>query len=137
MNKTVPTKDNVSAFIKTLGDPKVISETQKLIEVFEKVTKTKPVLWGKMIGFGSYHYVYDSGREGDMFAAGFAVRKNAFTVYSMGSSNSDLLEKLGKHKLSGSCLHIKNLSDIDLQILGKLITAGIKELKSKYKVTLK
>jgi len=96
----------------------------------------KPVMWGNMIGFGSYHYKYDSGREGDMFATGFAIRKSGPTIYIMPGYEdyADMLKNIGPHKLGKSCLYVKNLEKIDLKVLQKLIKAGLKDLQKKYPV---
>jgi hypothetical protein len=137
-NKTVPTKVSVRDFLES-GDFSV--EDQKaaktLVALFEKVTKKKCVMWGKIFGFGQYHYKSVS-REGEWMATGFALRKNAITVYIMCglSLQKDLLKALGKHKLSGgSCLYIHKLADVDLSILEKIIKHGFQELRKKNHIT--
>ena len=96
-------------------------------------------MWGNIFGFGQYHYKYDSGREGDFLATGFAMRKSGPTIYIMPGYNdySELLEKLGPHKLGKSCLYLKNLEGIHIPTLKKLIKAGLKDLKKAHTVTLK
>ncbi len=132
-NKTVPTKISVTAFLKTFS-PQERKDAQVLVALFEKVTKKKCVLWGKIFGFGSYHYVYDSGREGDYLATGFALRKNAITIYSMVgyAEYAHILKKVGPHSVKGSCLQLKNLDAVHMKALSELITASLKDLHKKY-----
>lgn len=129
-------KQTAVAFIKTLS----IAEQQQakvLLRLFKEVTGMKPVMWGNIIGFGSYHYKYDSGREGDFFATGFAIRKSGPVLYIMPGYNDygELLQKLGSYKLGKSCLYIKNLDAVDFSVLQKLIKAGLKDLHKKYPVS--
>lgn len=135
-NKTIPTKQSVTAYVQSLPvDEQTVAK--QLLKTFTAATKMKPVLWGTMIGFGSYHYTYQSGREGDMFATGFALRKSGPTIYIMPgyTDYSAILKDLGPHKLGKSCLYIKNIEDIDLAVLQKLIRVGLKDLAKKYPVT--
>jgi len=135
-NKTQPTKISTSTYIKSLSDEVSKKEAEELIDIFEDITGMKPVMWGKIVGFGSYHYKYDSGREGDFLATGFAIRKSGPTIYILPGYNdySKLMEKLGPHKLGKSCLYLKSLSDIDIKILKKIIKEGLKDLNKKYSV---
>ena len=92
-------------------------------------------MWGpSIVGFGNYHYKYESGREGDFFISGFSPRKQNLTIYIMAgfSRYSELMEKLGKYKTGRSCLYIKDLDDIDLKILQKLITESVRYMKKKH-----
>ena len=90
-------------------------------------------MWGpSIIGFGNHHYRYESGREGDMPLSCFSPRSSATVVYNMGSANKVLLRKLGKHALSGSCLHIKKLSDVDLEVLKTLIAESLAHMRTKH-----
>lgn len=136
-NKTVPTKVSVTSFLESDNfSAEEKKDAKTLVKLFEKITKKKCVMWGKIFGFGTYHYVGKSS-EGEWMATGFALRKNAITLYVvMGIENySTLLKKLGKHKLSGgSCLYIKSLEDIDMDVLEQLIKAGFSDLEKKYKV---
>jgi len=135
-NKTIPTKLTISEYLKSLSaeDQK---KAKELIKVFRKSTNMKPVIWGNMVGFGSYHYKYDSGREGDMFATGFAMRKSGPTIYIMPGYEdyTKILKKIGPHKLGKSCLYLKNLDDVDYNALEKLIKTGLKDLSKEYPVT--
>jgi hypothetical protein len=95
------------------------------------VSRQRPKMWGtSIIGFGSYHYRYDSGREGDMPLICFSPRKSANVVYNMGSAEKSLLEKLGKHALSGGCLHIAKLSDVDPKVLKTLIAQSFAKARA-------
>lgn len=132
---TKATKLTPASYIKTL-EGKSQKEARVLLKTFKEVTGSKPVMWGSMIGFGSYHYKYPTGREGDSFASGFATRKSGPTIYIMpGYQNySALLKKIGPHKLGKCCLYFKNLDDVDLVLLSKLIKAGVRDLNKIYPV---
>jgi len=136
-NKTKPTKLTPTAYIKTL-DIAQQKEAKILLALFQEVTKTKGVMWGNIFGFGSYHYKYPSGREGDFLATGFAMRKSGPTIYIMPGYQdyADLMKKLGPHKLGKSCLYLKNLDDIHLPTIKKLIRAGLKDLKKQYPIQM-
>lgn len=95
----------------------------------KKVTKAQPRMWGTgIVGFGDYHYKYESGREADWFVTGFAPRKQDLTLYVMGgfAPHTALLGRLGKHKTGRGCLYLKRLADIDVGVLEKLVAAGVK-----------
>ena len=131
INKTQPTDISPEDFIKSYSNAAVITDCLKLLDIFSKLTGYEGVLWTNKIGFGKYHYKSKSS-EGDWFLAGFTPRKAGLTIYTMGGYEkmTDLLEKLGKHKISaGSCLHIKKLDDVDLSVLEQIITAGVKYMK--------
>lgn len=131
--KTTPNEQSVESFL----DKKVASETVRddcytLIKMMKKITKSEPKMWGStIIGFGKYHYKYESGHEGYSCLTGFSPRKPAITVYAMGY-NPDLLKKLGKHKASKGCLYIKKLEDVDVKILERLIRESVESVKEKY-----
>lgn len=134
-NKTQPTQQTPASYLTSLSASEQ-KQAKKLLNIFKEATGMKPVMWGNMIGFGSYHYKYDSGREGDMFATGFAIRKSGPTIYIMPGYEdyADMLKNIGPHKLGKSCLYVKNLEKIDLKVLQKLIKAGLKDLQKKYPV---
>lgn len=137
-NKTKATKKSVDSYLKTLSKTEQ-AEAKQLIDIFISITKAEPTMWGSsIIGFGSYHYTYNSGREGDYLATGFSMRKSGPTIYIMPGYNdySRILEKLGPHKLGKSCLYLKSLEDIHLPNLKKLIRAGLADLKKIYSVTI-
>src|SRR5271165_7541952 len=116
-NKTKASAASVEAFIDSLPEARR-ADVRALVKLMQSVSRQKPAIWGpSIIGFGSYHYRYDSGREGDMPLVCFSPRKSGNVVYNMGSADKALLNKLGKHTLSGSCLHIKKLSDVDPAVL--------------------
>lgn len=133
--KTTPTEQSVEKFLKGISDPKRQQDCFTLLAMMKEITCSAPKMWGSsIVGFGSYHYRYESGREGDWFLTGFSPRKHNLTIYLMsGFEKQDaLLKKLGKHKTSVSCLYINRLEDIDISILKKLITDSIKLMQQKY-----
>jgi hypothetical protein len=130
-NKTKATEANVESFIHSLPDHRR-SDVSTLVKLMQSVSRQKPKLWGtSIIGFGSYHYRYDSGREGEMPLICFSPRKSANVIYNMGSAEKSLLEKLGKHALSGSCLHIHKLSDVDPKVLKTLVTQSLAKARAQ------
>ncbi|MCR9130017.1 MAG: DUF1801 domain-containing protein [Alphaproteobacteria bacterium] len=136
-NKTKPTEVAVEDFLAAVEPERKREEARELDALFRKVTGFNPVMWGpSMIGYGSYHYVYDSGREGDMFATGFSPRKAQHSIYILPgyADYAPVLERLGKHSKGKSCLYVKKLADIDLQVLAELIETGLKDLSAKWPV---
>lgn len=133
--KTKPTKISVKKFIDSVEDEQKRKDSYELIDMMKKITKSEPKMWGpSIVGFGSYHYKYDSGHEGDICLTGFSPRKAAFSIYAMcGRGYEEYLDKLGKFKQgNGGCIYIKKLSDIDLKALKALITASVKDTKKKW-----
>ncbi|MFK7760007.1 MAG: DUF1801 domain-containing protein [Phycisphaerales bacterium] len=131
-NKTVATKESASSFLKSVPD-KYKEDCETLTEMMSSITKAPPVMWGaSIVGFGEYHYVYDSGREGDFMLTGFSPRASAISVYIMSGFEHypELLEKLGKYKLGKSCLYIKKLEDIHMPTLKKLIRESVKRTQA-------
>src|SRR5580698_5088131 len=119
-NKTKPTNGSVPAFIAALADDTRRADAKALVTLMQKATGLKPKLWGPaIIGFGSYHYTYDSGREGDMPLVCFSPRKAATVLYIMTefAGAETLLKKLGKHTKSKACLYVKKLTDVDAAVL--------------------
>lgn len=134
-NKTVATTESASEFLKSIPD-KYHEDCQVLTELMSSITKAPPVMWGPtIVGFGQYHYVYDSGREGDFMLTGFSPRASAISVYIMSGFEHypELLEKLGKYKHGKSCLYIKKLEDIHIPTLKKLIRESVKRTKANNK----
>lgn len=132
-NKTKPTKMSVAAFIDAVPDESKRADAKALVKLMQRVAGGKPTMWGpSIIGFGSYHYRHDSGREGDMPLVGFSPRKAATVLYiSMGFSGSEaLLAKLGKYTGKG-CLYIKKLGDIDEEILEALIVKSVAAIRAR------
>ncbi len=133
-NKTKPTKGSVTAFLNKIKDQQVRNDCFAILEMMQKVSKYEPVMWGTaIIGFGMYHYVYESGREGDSVLIGFSPRKQNITIYLMGglSKVENELSKLGKYKTGGGCLYIKSLNDVDLKVLDKILAKAFREAKLK------
>jgi hypothetical protein len=134
-NKTNETSVSVQYFINTLTDETKRKDCMSLIEILKNQSGLEPKMWGpSIVGFGSYHYVYESGREGDAPLVGFSPRAAAIALYLSGSfeHRGELLEKLGKHKADKGCIHIKKLADINIEILGKMIANHIKHIKEIY-----
>jgi len=128
-NKTKPTKVSVSAYIAAGADEGRRADAKALVALMQKVSGEKAAMWGpSIIGFGTHHYVHDSGREGDMPIVAFSPRKPATVLYALsGAPGADaLLAKLGTFKMGKGCIYIKSLADIDLKVLEKLVTAAVK-----------
>lgn len=127
--KTKVNNASVANFLNAIEDEQVRQDSWAIVEIMESATKAKPKMWGsKIVGFGSYHYAYASGREGDWMLTGFSPRKQNITLYLMGGfeQHGELLAKLGKHTTAKSCLYIKRLSDIHVPTLKKLVQASVK-----------
>jgi hypothetical protein len=126
--KTKPSELGVAQFLAAVPDPRRRAEAAAIDALHRRVTGHEPKLWGpSIVGYGSYHYKYESGREGTMCRAGFSPRKAAMTVYLMGNycnrqAEADaLFARLGKHSTGKSCLYIKKLADVDLAVLERLV----------------
>jgi hypothetical protein len=133
-NKTKPTKLSVAAFIDTLTDPIRRADAKAIVKLMQSATGEKPKMWGpSIIGFGSYHYKYESGREGDMPLIGFSPRKAANVLYGLhASSDSEaLLAKLGKHTTGKGCVYIKKLADVDQQVLGAMAAKSVAAMRAR------
>lgn len=129
--KTKATRASVSAFLETIPDANRRRDCKALVRMMKKATKARPKMWGaSIVGFGDVHYRYASGREIDWFRAGFSPRKDALTLYLTSGAGwrnqADLMAKLGKHKTGKGCLYIKQLSDIDVKVLERLIGRSVK-----------
>ncbi|HEY2726463.1 MAG TPA: DUF1801 domain-containing protein [Parafilimonas sp.] len=125
--KTKKTEDSVNNFLNTIEDETKRRDCIAIIEMMNQVISLPPKMWGtSIIGFGSYHYKYESGHEGDMCLIGFSPRKQNIAMYGLGVAdrNKELLEKLGKHKTGKGCLYINKLSDINVDVLKKIIKAS-------------
>jgi hypothetical protein len=127
-NRTKPTTASVTAYIDALTDPIRRSDAKELIQLMRRVSGEKPKLWGpSIVGFGQYHYRYESGREGDMPLVGFSPRKAALVLYGLlGHDDSKaLLAKLGNHTTGKGCLYIKKLADVESKVLERLIKNAV------------
>lgn len=137
--KTKLNDASVEKFLNSVKDEKQREDSFVILDIMTKITKQPPKMWGpSIIGFGSYHYKYESGHEGDMCLTGFSPRKQNLTLYILPGfeKNKDLMEKLGKYKTGKSCLYIKKLEDVDMKVLKELIKRGLaqtKEMAKKYK----
>jgi hypothetical protein len=134
-NKTKPSKVSVSSFLAKIKNAERRADCDTLVKLMSKITGQKPVMWGpSIVGFDSYHYKYDSGREGDMCIVGFGSGSAHLSIYVVAGFKGaeTILEKLGKHKHSVSCLYVKRLSDIDLQQLEKLLVKSVAEIRKRY-----
>jgi hypothetical protein len=133
-NKTQPTEASVAAFLAAIPDEQRRQDCQTLVALMSQAAGAEPRLWGSnIIGFGQYHYVYDSGREGDMMLIGFSPRKPALTLYVGAGSDEQqaLWANLGKFKTGKGCLYIKKLEDVHLPTLKKIIAQSVKQAKQK------
>lgn len=134
-NKTTENNLSVQDFIETVTDPIKKADSYMLVQIMEETTGLKAKMWGTaIIGFGSYHYRYESGREGDAPMVAFSPRVNAIALY-IGASptvRAALLAKFGKHKTSKSCIYFKKLSDIDIDTLKEMISISLQYVKQKY-----
>ena len=133
-NKTRPTVQSVSAFVDTLDDETRRNDAKALIKLMGKVSGEKPKLWGpSIVGFGSRHYVYDSGREGDTPVIAFSPRKAATVLYgAIGFDGAErLLAQLGPHTTGKGCLYIKRLAAVDTAVLEQLITRAVAAKRTK------
>jgi hypothetical protein len=127
-NKTKPTKVSVTDFIGALPDSSKRADAKAILKMMQSATGEKPKMWGpSIIGFGSQHYKYDTGREGDMPIIGFSPRKPATVLYGVTSSRDSaaLLAKLGKYTTGKSCLYIKKLGDVDPKVLEAMIGKSV------------
>ncbi len=134
-NKTKATEADVAAHLASVENVAVRADCQALAGLMAKWTQEQPKMWGaSIVGFGQYHYKYESGREGDSCATGFAARKNEVAIYLVaeGADQSALLARLGKHKMGKSCLYIRRLSEIDIGALEALVKGSVTELRRRH-----
>lgn len=130
-NKTQPTDADVDEFIASVEHPTRRSDAETLLAMMRDVTGEEPVMWGpSIVGFGEYHYAYESGREGDWFLAGFSPRKSNLVVYIMSGfpRHAELMAQLGKHRTGSSCLYINKLADVDLDVLRELVRRSVEHV---------
>ena len=134
-NKTTQNDNPVESFINSVDNEQKRGDSWDMIALMKKITGSEPKMWGSsLVGFGSYHYKYASGREGDFFLTGFSPRKTAFTVYIIPgfSGYADLMEQLGSYKTGKSCLYLKNLEAVNRGELEQLIRESVDEMREKY-----
>ena len=133
-NKTQPRNTDVEAYIASIEHPGRREDALYLLKMMSEVTGEVPRMWGEsIIGFGQYHYVYESGREGDSMLTGFAPRKANMVVYVMPgfSTYGKFLEKLGKHKTGSCCLYLGRIEKLDLTVLRKIVDKSVKDMRKK------
>lgn len=136
-NKTQRTRARVGDFLNAVSPEQKRHDAMALDKLFQAVTGFVPAMWGpSIVGYGQYHYKYQSGREGDFLATGFSPRKAALSIYIMPgyADFAEILERLGKHKIGKSCLYVNKLADIDTQVLAELIRAGLDDLNQHWPV---
>ncbi len=129
--KTTRNDQDVVAFLDGVSDEKRRQDCYTILRLMQEVTQTAPQMWGdSIVGFGSYHYKYASGREGDWFVTGFSPRKQNLTLYLMSGfeRHDELLSKLGKYKIGKSCLYINRLSDVDQAVLRELVAESVRAM---------
>jgi hypothetical protein len=134
-NKTQPSDADVGAYLARVEPDRRREDSQALLRLMKRVVRLEPVLWGEsIVGFGRYHYRYESGHEGEFFLTGFAPRKAAMTVYIMPGFKQyeDQLARLGKHRRSVSCLYLNRLDGIDLKALEEIIRDSVRRMKKMY-----
>ena len=134
-NKTTKNEGDVKAFLEGLEDEKRKEDSIMALDLMSDITKEEPKMWGgSIVGFGDYHYKYESGREGDFFKVGFSPRKQNLTLYIMPGFErfEELMAQLGKYKTGKSCLYIKKIEDVDLDILKELVTESYGYMTKKY-----
>ncbi len=134
-NKTQATEASVDAHLATIDDEGRRNDCAALVKLMSKVTRAQPKMWGpSIVGFGSYHYRYDSGREGDSCATGFASRKGDISIYLVAEfpGQDELLAQLGRHKMGKACLYVRKLADVDMKVLEKLVAGSVAEVRRRY-----
>ena len=134
-NKTMPTKVSVRDFVNSVENETRRRDAKALMKIFKDVTGMSPQMWGpSLIGYGRYHYKYESGREGEMLMTGFSPRKANLVLYIMPGylDLEEKLSRLGKHKLGKACLYINKLADVDVDVLKEIITYGVEYMQENY-----
>lgn len=130
--KTKRNKGDVEAFLNSVPDEKKRRDSFTILELMKQVTGQEPEIWGdSIVGFGSYHYKYESGREGDWFVTGFSPRKQNLTLYIMSGFDEydNLMSRLGKYKTGKSCLYIKKIDDVDQDVLQELVKKSVEHME--------
>ena len=133
--KTTQNEDSVDEFLKSIEDPEKQKTSLQILDIIKEISGKEPKMWGdSIIGFGKYHYKYATGREGDWMRIAFSPRKQNFSIYIMDGfdNHSELMEKLGKYKTGRSCLYIKKLQDIDINILKELMKKSLLNMEKMY-----
>ncbi|HYM80547.1 MAG TPA: DUF1801 domain-containing protein [Candidatus Limnocylindria bacterium] len=132
---TKPTRASAETFLESIADETRRQDCLTIAKIMKQATRADARMWGpSMVGFGSYHYRYASGHEGECFVTGFSPRKQALTLYIMPGVRryESLTKKLGKHKTGKSCLYIKRLADVDLAVLKELIAQSVRQAQASH-----
>ncbi len=133
--KTKPTGASVDEYLASRATPEQLADCKAIMAMCERVTEQQPRMWGpSIVGYGSYTYRYESGHSGDACLVGFAVRGKDLVVYVMANNpgQAELLARLGKHKMGKSCLYLKRLKDLDVEVLEALVAGSVAELRRLY-----
>jgi len=133
--KTKKTDEDVAVVMDSVDNEKRVADCRAVMKMMKRVTGKAPKMWGSsIIGFDEYHYVYDSGREGDWPITGLSPRKQSLTLYIMPGFDryDDLMKKLGKHKTGESCLYINRLEDVNMDVLEELVRESVEYMRNKY-----
>ena len=136
-NKTQKTGASVDEFIASVENRRRREDGLTLLHMMKQVTGLEPEMWGpSIVGFGDYHYQYDSGREGDMPLTGFSPRSRSLSLYIMAGFDEydNLLNRLGKHRIGASCLYINKLADVDMSVLRDLIAQSYEHIRANAEV---
>jgi Domain of unknown function (DU1801) len=131
-NKTQRTPADVGAYLDAITDPERRRDCEALVALMSRVTGEPPAMWGAgIVGFGQYHYRYDSGREGDMCVTGFASRKGDISIYLVaeGTEQAALLQRLGRHKMGKACLYVRRMSEVDAGVLEQMVRQSVDEVR--------
>lgn len=134
-SKTIPTGASVEDYIASRANEQQRADCRALMAVLRKVTRQSPRMWGpSIVGYGSYRYVYESGRSGEAPLVGFAIRGRELVVYLLteGATQQSLLSRLGPHKMGKVCLYFKRMADLDTSVLGQLVTNSIADVKRRH-----
>ena len=132
--KTKVNDASVADFLSSVADEQKQKDSFEILKIMQQITKEEPKMWGpSIVGFGSYHYKYESGREGDWMQIGFSPRKQNITLYLIPGSEryQELMNKLGKYSTGKACLYVKRLSDVNVDVLKELITESVKVMKKQ------
>lgn len=132
--KTKPTAISVADFIAAVPDPRRREDAEAVCALIEEATGLAPVMWGPtIVGFGAYHYRYDSGHEGDAALVGFSPRKANLVLYmTLGDDREAMLARLGKHRSGAGCIYVNRLSDVDASVIAEMAQASVAFLKARY-----
>lgn len=136
-NKTQPTDVDPHDFVAAVPHPRRRADAEVLLDLFGRVTGWSPRMWGpSLVGYGRYHYVYDSGREGDFFVTGFSPRKANLVLYVLPGFDAldDARHRLGKHRVGRSCLYVNKLDDVDLDVLEAIVREGVRLMDERWGV---